>query len=270
MMHRHAWIVAVLLTALAAPAIAAPRKAQKNDEQRENAAVKEARKEVGAAQDRQRTAAKAVRDAEQALNQAELQQRRAAAELQKAADRLETELADLHGLTQARRNLRDVQTRLDAISRPVLQEARQTAALREAQAAVDRERQRIDALRTTAGPADRAALARLTAALNRLEREALGRDTRTQLQQKAVDDAEESVRRQLAAVQKEAARSPVYQTAEQAFETSKRDVSRARQALEREQRDLREAAQAITRAEQNLARKTAADARDPNNRKGKR
>lgn len=270
MMHRHARIVAVLLIALTAPAVGAPSKAQKNDEQRENAAVKEARKDVNAAQDRQRAAAKAVRDAEQALNQAEQQQRRAASELQKAGDRLETELADLHGLTQARRSLREVQSRLDAISRPVLQEARQTAALREAQAAVDRERQRIDALRTNAGPEDRAALARLTAALNRLEREALGRDARTQLQQRAVDDAEESVRKQLAVVQKEAARSPVYQTAEQAFESAKRDVARARQTLEKEQRDLREAAQAVTRAEQNLARKMAADARDPNNRKGKR
>lgn len=270
MMNSQTWIVAALLAALAAPAGAAPKKAQKNDEQRENAAVKEARKEVNAAQERQRTATKAVRDAEQALNQAELQQRRAASELQKTAERLENEYADTLGLTAARKNLKDSQARLDAISRPVLQEARLTAAIRDAQAAVDRERQRLEMLRTTTAPGDRAALARLNAALNRLEREALRRDPRTQLPQRSVDEAEESVHNQLAAVQKAAARSPVYQTAEQAFETARRDAAKSRQILEKQQRELQDAAQSVTRAEQALARKVAADARDPNNRKGNR
>lgn len=268
--QRQTWCIAIALAFLAAPALGAPSKAQKNDEQRENAAVKEARKEVNAAQDRQRAAAKAVRDAEQALNQAEQQQRRAATELQKTGERLENENAELLGLTTSRSALKAAQAQLDAASRPVLQEVRRTAAVLDAQAALDRERTRLEALRPSGAAADRAELARLTAAVNRLERESLARDSRTQIHQRAVDEAEEAVRKQLAIVQRETSRSPAWQAAERTFEAARRDVSQARQTVEKHQRDLQEAARAVDRAEQTLAKKTAADARDPNNRKGKR
>lgn len=244
--------------------------AQKNDERRENEAVRKARQDVKAAQDAETAAERSSRKAADELKAAERTLVQAARQLQTLRETLEDKHADAVGLVEARRAAEAAQRAYEAAGKPVLQRLAETAKYQAAVAAAKEADQRLASLRSaTDGDPDLhrkqlAEAARIKLVPGQLEREALDADASLKSEREQLMAAEANV----AAIRKDVDRAiekdPALKAAAERIEQARQAVSGARRNADREGRQLADARQKLVREQQDLQQKIAADRRDDN------
>jgi chromosome segregation ATPase len=245
----------------------------RQDEKRENEAVKEAQQALQEAREHLKESEKSLGDGQDRLRKAITAQKAAASDLQKVQDRLESEHGERTGLTAARKRLKEVSAEYDRAAKPILE--RVHAENKSLVDAVEKARQRIKPQGDSPSESRSAAIAehaKLTKELRELERKALEADETTKPLQKRVDDAESAVQTALKKFETAVEKDGDMKAARQAFEKSKKEVDAAETAIAKAQRAVAEARSRAAQATQRLQLKQAADAKDSNksNRKPKK
>jgi hypothetical protein len=244
----------------------------RQDEKRENEAVKEAQMALQDAREQLQADEKTLTGEQDRLRKAVAAQKAAASDLQKVQDRLETEHGERTGLTAARKRLKEVTAEFDRTARPVLD--RVHTEHKSLVDAVEKARQAIKPQGDSPPEARAAAVAehaKLTKELRDLERKALETDETTKPLQKRVDDAEAAVQTALKKFETAVEKDGDMKAARQAFEKSKREVDAAETAIAKAQRAVVEGRGRVVQATQRLQQRQAADLKDGNksNRKPK-
>jgi len=247
------------------PVSAQKKPLPRQDEQRENAAVKEAQRDLQEARDKLRDAEKSLTQEQVQLRQANAAQKTATSAVQKVQDRLEEQHGERTGLVPARQKLKDVQIELDRASKSVLD--RVHTEQKPLVEALDRAKQALKPSDDEIPQSRREAVAehaKLSKQLRDAERQALEADATTKPLLQRVDAAESAVQAAVRKFEIAVERDGDLKAARQAFEKSKRDVDAAETSLTRSSRTVAEARNRLAQATQKLQQKQAADARDNN------
>ena len=239
-------------------------RARRLDEQREDAAVRKAHKELSDAQQEAREAQQSLQKSQGALRKAEAERKAAGAGVQKMIDRLEVDHAESAGLNAARNDLKECRTALKEAAEPILGVVRQGSAYRAAEkelatatAALEPEAEgdREEAVR-------KAAAARAT--MRDLARSATDADPRLRPLEAKVGAAEERFAAAQARFEKAVEKDAGLKSARDAFAAAQSAEDRAEAALVRDNRGLLAARSRLLRAQQSLQAKKLADQRDDN------
>lgn len=265
-------IALLVLSADRQVAAQAKKPSNKQDEKRENEAVKDAQEALQDARDKLKDAEKSLGGDQDRLRKAVAARTSAGKDIEKVQDRLETEHGERTGLTAARKKLKDVQAEYDRTAKPVLERVK--AEQQPLLARIEKARQGIkpDGNQPDGGRSAAAAeYAQLTKQLRELERKALEADPTTKPLLQRVDDAEAAVQAALKKFETAIERDGDFKAAQKAFEQAKREVGAAETAIARSQKAVAEARSRVAQAQQKLQQKQAADAKDDNkpNRKKK-
>lgn len=242
---------------------------QKQDEKRENEAVRKAQDEVQDAEKAIRKAESSLQDARRDLTKAIAERTAAGKNVQKTIDRLESEHAEGKGVIAARERFKAAQAAYEAAAAPIRERLKSDPAYVAAQTNVDKTKA---ALKAEEGDARLQAAKESAAALQKvreLENAALERDPQAKKLDKEMDDAQAALQRTIERFNKAVENDPDLKSAKKAFETAKKGEDQAESAIARETRDLATARGKLAKAQQTLAQKRAADARDSNKPKKK-
>lgn len=244
--------------------------AQKNEEKKEDEAVRKAQQSVKAAQDAETAAERQAKKAVDELKSAERGLTQAASNLKKVREDLEDKHADAAGLASARKNAEAARKTYDAAGQPVLQRLTETPKHKQAIEAAKAAEQRLARLRNEAdGNADdrikqSAEAARVKLVPGQLEREALDSESSLKPHRDKMVVAEEAV----AAARKTADRlidkDPALKGATDKIDRAKEEVASSRRTASQEEKQLVAARQTLAKGQQDLQQKIAADKRDDN------
>ena len=244
--------------------------AQKNEEKKEDEAVRKAQQSVKAAQDAENAAERQAKKAVDELKSAERGLVQAASNLKKVREDLEDKHAEAAGLAAARKNADAARKAYEAAGQPVLQRLAETAKHKQAVEAAKAAEQRLVRLRSEAdGNADdrikqSAEAARVKLVPGQLEREALDADSSLKPHRDKMVTAEEAV----AAARKTADRlidkDPALKAAIDKIDRAKEEVASSRRTAGLEEKQLVAARQKLAKEQQELQQKIAADKRDDN------
>jgi chromosome segregation ATPase len=247
----------------------------KQDEKRENEAVKEARQAVDAAEKAVREREQDVRGKLAELRSAQQARQSAAKDLQKVEDRLEAEHAESTGLAAAREKLKAAQTEFQQRARPLLERLKNQPEYQAAQQALDKAKAAIkpdpdrpDADRQAAV----AAHAQAAEKVRQLEHASLDKDPDAKAWQAKVTAAEADVQSAKKKFERAVERDGDLKAARKAFEKAKQEEDAVEQAVAAVQRKLADAQGEVAKARQKLQQKVAQDLKDdnkPNKKKNK-
>lgn len=239
-------------------------RARQLDEQREDAAVRQAQQAVNEAQQDVRQAQQSWQKAQSAFRSAEANRKAAAVAVQKTIDRLEDEHAETAGLTAARERLKAARAAFSEAAEPILATVRKgpdyASAEKDLAAATaaldpDVEGDREEAVRNAA-----AARARM----RELERAATDPDPQLKSLSARVSDAEAKLDAAHDRFEKAVDNDSELKAARTALAAAKTAESRAEASLVKENRDLLSARAKLGKAQQTLQAKQLADQRDSN------
>ncbi len=267
-----AGMVCIGILWLAAPATvssAQKKAAPKQDEKRENEAVREAERDVEDAQEKLKQAEGAARDASKAWKSALMERQAALATLQKVRDRLEQEHEASTGLAAARQQLKDSAAELARVSRPILERVHleQAEIVAELSALQEHLKQPDDpVLRREAATK----IPPLTARLRELERAALLKDPPAAKLLETVDKHESRVRDAVKKFDLAVERDPELRTAQQTFAAADRRAEQAEESAAKVTRGLAEARSGLAKATARLQQKQLQDRRDDNRKPKKK
>ncbi len=254
-----------LLATQRSPTIAADTdRARRLDEQREDAAVRQAQQAVDEAQRDVRESLQSLQKSQAAFRQAEAERKGAGVALQKTIDRLEEEHAASAGLVAARSHLKQSRAAFDQASEPILASVKTQAAYQAAEV----ELAEATALLTPEAEGDREEAARRAAAaraaMRDLERAAIASDSRIAPFEKRVTAAETNLDAAQSRFEKAVESDADLKAARKAFQTAQAAEAKAEAALLRDNRDLLSARSKLARAQQSLTAKKLDDQRDSN------
>ena len=275
MLRRSEWGLglAVLIACTAVPGEVAGQnkgnQANKQDEKRENEAVRKAQDELQDAEKAIRKAESSLADARRDLTKAIAARTAAGKNVQKTIDRLEAEHAEGKGVTAARERFKAAQAAYEAAAEPIRAGLKSDPAYVAALAKVDKAK---TALKAAEADARLQAAKESAAALQKvreLEKAALARDPQAKKTGKQMDDAQATLQGTIERFNKAVETDPELKSVKKAFESAKKDEDQAEVALARETRDLAATRSKLVKAQQDLAQKKAADARDSNKPKKK-
>lgn len=242
---------------------------RKQDEKRENEAVRKAQGEVQDAEKAIRKAETSLVDARRNLTKAIAERTAAGKNVQNTIDRLESEHAEGKGLIAARERFKSAQAAYEAAAEPIRERLKNDPAYVAAQTNVDKTKA---ALKVEEGDARLQAAKESAAALRKvreLEKAALERDPQAKKLNKEMDEAQAALQGTIERFNKAVENDPELKSAKKAFESAKKGEDQAESAIARETRDLGTARSKLAKAQQTLAQKKAADARDSNQPKKK-
>ncbi|HET6424131.1 MAG TPA: hypothetical protein VFG20_10635 [Planctomycetaceae bacterium] len=270
--------IAVIVLGLASLMDAAPKRpgsqsaAQKRDEQRENEAVRKAQDHLKDVEKEAKNAEDELRDAQQRVRQAVSQRQSAAAALQKTIERLESEHADLTGLTAARREFKAAQAAFDNQAAPVRKALQSQAEFQAAQQTLARVKEKMKSADKDA-VVDRAQLARefatATADLRELEQAAFRREANLIALQTNIDQSQSRVQQAVDKFEKAVERDRDLKAARATFDNAKTAEDRAEQAVTKAAREVTSLRAKIAQATQQLQQKKLQDQRDDNRGKNR-
>lgn len=248
----------------------APRRSQaaKNDEKRENEAVRKAQQELKEAVDAERNAERSAQRAVDAVRTAERALTQATARLQKVRDELESKHAEAAKLTAARKTADEARQAYQAASQPFLQRLTETSAYQQALAAAQSAEESLKKLPSddTADTArkERAELARAAQEPARLQREALEAETSLNPLRNRLKGADEGVAAAQRIIDRAIENDPALKEVRDQIERARQQVAAARKDAAQEERQLAEARQKVVRRRMDVQQKVAADQRDDN------
>lgn len=243
----------------------------KQDEKRENEAVKDAQQTLQEAREKLKDAEKSAGDDQARLRQAVAAQKSATKDLQQVQDRLEVEHGEKTGLTAARKKLKDIESEYDRAAKPILDRVHA-----EQKPLLDRLEKAKQAIRPKADEPndDRSAAVaehnKLMKELRDAEQQALAADATVKPLQRKVEDVRALLDVALKKFETAVERDGDLRAARQAFERSKREQDNAEAAVAKAQRSVADARQRVAMATQKLQQKQAADAKDSNKPKNKK
>lgn len=276
MQHARVLVTALMtLLSTAGLAVAEQKKpSQRNDEKRENEAVRDAQDDLHEVEKKLKQADSDLRDFQQRLRQAVARRQTAMAAVQKVLDRLEKEHAEGTGLTAARQALQAAQAEFDENAKPVKERLSQQADYKAAQAALAKAKAAVQP--SGDDPADRAQAAKdyttAIARIRELEQAAFQQDETLKPLSVRRDAAAQQVREATDKFEKAVASDADLKAARNDVDVAKRDADKAEQVVAEGSRKLAAVRMQVTQAQQKLAQKKLADQRDDNksgNKKGK-
>lgn len=237
----------------------------KQDEKRENEAVKEAQQDLQEARDRLKEAEQSLKDELERHRKAIAAHKTAGTAIEKVQDRLEAEHGERTGLTAARKALKEVQTEFDRAAKPILERVHADQkplvdSLEKARLALKPKEDHPDADRSAAV----AEHAKLTKQLRDYEQAAVEADPATKPLRKRLDAAEAAVQAALKKFEAAVERDGDLKAARKEFDQSKREVDAAETAIAKAQKSLADARNRVAQASQKLQQKQAADLKDAN------
>lgn len=270
------WSAAVIALCLCLPLDAAQKNpqsnAQKRDEQRENEAVKKAQQHLNDVQKDLKENEGALRDVQSQLRQAIAQRKMATTALQKTIDRLESEHADLTGLTAARRELKSAQATFDEKAGPVRKQLETKPDFQAAQQALAKIKTALKSMDDDP-EADRKQLAKdfsaATAKVHELERAEFQRNPELSALQTKVDAAEKTVQQAVVKFEKAVEKDGDLKAARKGLEQAQQAEDRAEEAVAKAARTVAAARGKLVQANQQLQQKKLQDAKDDNRGKNK-
>lgn len=247
-------------------------KTQKQDEQRENEAVRKAQDQLNEVQKDLKKAESGLREAQQHIQRAVAQRQSAASALQKTIDRLEGVHADLTGLTAARRTLKAVQAEFDEKAKPVRKGLESQADFQAAQQALARAKSALQPADDDV-TADRKQLAKdyatAQAKVRALEQAAFRRDAELTALQDKINLREKQVQLAVDNFEKAVERDGDLKAARKAFDDAKAAENHAEDARLKAAREVAAARSKAAQATLQLQQKKLQDARDDNRGKNK-
>ncbi len=257
------WCLILQLSVTAAP------KSPKRDEQRENEAVAEARRDLQDAQDDLKQAEKKAQGELRQWQQAVEELRQATARLSKVREQLEGEHAEITGLGSARSRLQQVTEEISRRSPSVLSAVvEQNAELRKQIAELEVQANQEGDL--AARRAAIKALPDLRTRWTRLEEAALAShpETTTLVQQQK--EARQEVQRAGERFEKAVETAPQWRDAQSSVTKARRDAERMEESADQALQQSVRARQRVAKARQHLEQKELQDRRDSNRPKPKK
>lgn len=245
----------------------------RQDEQRENQAVKKAQQEVREAQENLRQREQEVRELLSKLRATQQNRHQAAQQLQKIEDRLEAKHEESSGFAAAKRRWQEARKALDSAAEPTLQRLRSEPAYQSVQKAIQEAKAALQADPEQITVDREAAAERLAQAMTRLremEQQALDGVEELAPLQSELQAAQQAVQVTRQKFERMLERDPEWKAALRAFEDAQRDEDRAERELVQAQRRLLDARRQLLEANQQLQLKIAQDLKDSNRKKKKK
>lgn len=270
-MYRTSLVILGIVWIVAPGSVTADQKqpSSKQDEKRENEAVREAERDVEDARGKLKAAEGEAREASKAWKSALTERQAAAAALQEVRERLEAEHQESTGLAEARRRLKESAAELASVSRPILEKVHQLQpdVVSELAGLHEHLRQQDDpVLRREAATK----IPPLTARLRELEREALRQDPQAAKLLETVDQQESRVRDSVKKFDLAVERDPNLRRAQQAFTMADRRAEQAEESAAKATRRVNDARNALAKAMERLQQKQLQDRRDDNRKPKKK
>jgi hypothetical protein len=238
-------------------------KANARDEQRENAAVKEAQQDLAKAKDNLKDGEKSLREAQAAHRKAELDRKQAASDMQKLRDQLEERHEKETGLLAARRELQRLTTERDRLVDPLVKAVRQRETSLAAELATAEQNlsraTTLDERKTAAKQ-----IADIQARFRILETAAIEADPNARRTAQQAAEQEARVRTAVDKFDRVIERDPQLKAADQRFAAAKKAEDAAGDSLAKATRSVANSRNSVEKAEVKLAQKVAQDRRDRN------